>query len=348
MPRRPRLLQFCNVGQICGGTAACAWTVARSLPAWEHHVAFPGPVTPETRDAFRAACLWEQQPINRDLVAAVQPDIVLLHNQPAERLLERLPAPTIQYLHSILQPANADLTLCCSHWLAERLKLPRESVLWQAVPRPAPLIESAAASRGQAGRLIVGRLCTPAAAKWPRELIAWYAELATACPHVAWEFVGCPEELQRPLADACRQNVVFHPANWSARGRLRDWDVLLYHHPQLAESFGRTVAEAMRAGCIPVVDRQGGFVEQVTEGCGRLCTGTAEFIAALQALKDRAVRGRMSRQAQERAEREFSLERFSRELLARFDQAAARFRAGSVATPAAGTSTASPRAARSA
>ncbi len=347
MPQ-PRLLQFCNVGQICGGTAACAWTITRSLPAWDHHIAFPGPATPETREVFQAACLWEQQPIKRDLVSAAQPDIVLLHNQPAERLRERLPAPTIQYLHSAIRPATADVTLCCSRWLATRLKLSQESVLWQAVPRPAPGPDSTATPRGQAGRLVVGRLCTPVAAKWPPQLVTWYAELASACPHVVWDFIGCPDELQRPLTEACRHSATFHPASWSARSRLWNWDVLLYHHPRIEESFGRTVAEAMRAGCIPVVDRQGGFVEQVTEGCGRLCSTTAEFISSLNALCDRAVRGRMSRLAQERAEREFSLDGFGRELLVRFDQAAARFRTGSVTAPAMRGSTASPRATRSA
>lgn len=158
----------------------------------------------------------------------------------------------------------------------------------------------------------------------------------------------CPSALQQPLTDACRGRAVFHPAGWTARRYLCNWDALVYHHPQLEESFGRTVAEALRAGCLPIVDRQGGFVEQLAEGCGQLCGTTAEFIAALQGLWDRAVRGRMSQLAQLRGDREFSLARFGQALLMRFDQAAARRRAGSAAPQVAGGSAASPRASRSA
>lgn len=59
--RMLRILQVCNVGQITGGTAACAWTITRALPWAQHTVAFLSPVSGDTREAFRPAQLvrWE-------------------------------------------------------------------------------------------------------------------------------------------------------------------------------------------------------------------------------------------------------------------------------------------------
>lgn len=337
----PRLLQVGNVGQICGGTAACAWTVTRALPDWEHHVLFPAPLRGETAEAFAQTRVWSRDGFDEAQLAALQPDVILLHNQTADTWRFSANAPTVQYLHSQIPPAAADVTVCCSRWLAQQTGRGLSDVLWQGVPRPL----KPDARRGRPGRLVVGRLCTPTTAKWPRELLACYAEWAAALPHVWWEFVGCPPELQSLLNVACRGQAEFHPAGWQARQRLWTWDVLLYHHPHMTESFGRTVAEASRAGCVPVVDRRGGFVEQVTEASGILCTNRGEFRQALRLLSDSAIRGRMSRQAQAAAEQRFSLARFARDLLATFAQAAA-LRAGNVRS--AGISAASPRAIRSA
>jgi len=99
---------------------------------------------------------------------------------------------------------------------------------------------------------------------------------------------------------------------------------LLYHHPTLTESFGRTVAEALRAGCIPIVDRRGGFREQIPAGGGFLCDTRDHFLAALAAISSPAARRQIARAGQTHADDRFALRRFARDLLQRFDQAAAR------------------------
>ena len=91
---------------------------------------------------------------------------------------------------------------------------------------------------------------------------------------------------------------------------------MLYHHPTLTESFGRTVAEAMRCGCIPLVDHRGGFREQIAAGTGFLCRKLDSFAAALDAVQSRTTQARLSRSAQQHADARFSIAAFRRRLLA--------------------------------
>jgi hypothetical protein len=309
----PRLLQICNVGRIVGGTAACAWTVTRALPDFEHHVLFLSPPDRETVEAFAPVAVSHSPMITPVDIAAIDPDFILLHNTSSRRILESLPAPTILYLHSaISEPAQANVVVCCSQWLARRLALPVDHVLWQAVPKSAPLgSPRVAADREQ---MAVGRLCTPQARKWPRSIVPFYAQLAARCPNVNWEFVGCLWELQPALTAACQGRCRFHPAGWQQRGLLTKWDVLLYSNPALPESFGRTVAESMRSGCIPVVDRLGGFIEQIPDDCGFLCSSCDEFAAALGRLSDVDFRCAISARAKRHANHWFSETQFARNL----------------------------------
>jgi glycosyltransferase involved in cell wall biosynthesis len=186
-------------------------------------------------------------------------------------------------------------------------------VLYQAVPKPRRPVGGD--TRALREHLVIGRICTPVARKWPGELPAFYERLAGLFPRVEWEFVGCPSEVHPPLAEACHGRAAFFPASWDARARLWRWDALLYHNPHVTESFGRTAAEAMRAGCIPIVDAAGGFVEQVVEGCGLLCASAEEFAAAIERLHDPGERRGMSRRALAHADGVFSIERHGREVL---------------------------------
>lgn len=311
----PTLLQLCNVGRIVGGTAACAWTVTRALPELEHRVVCFSPPDRETIEAFAPVPVTSATAISSRDVAELRADAVLLHNTPAARIVGQLPVPTLQYLHSAIRdPAGADMTVCCSRWLARRLGMPETSVLWQAVPKSAPLRRLRTAANRRKDLLVVGRICTPQKRKWPGGIVPFYARLAERCPHVEWEFVGCPLELQAALAKACRGQAVFHPAGWQQRALLATWDVLLYSNPSLPESFGRTTAEAMRVGCIPVVDRLGGFIEQIPDDGGFLCSSPDEFAAALEQLRDGDVRQAMSVRAECHADRWFSEERFALEI----------------------------------
>lgn len=194
MGHGPRLLQICNVGRIVGGTAACAWSVTRALPAYRHHVLFLSPPDRETNEAFAPVPVtWATTVTPRD-VERLQADVILLHNVSASRIVGELPAASVLYRHSaITRPALADVTVCCSRWLARKMGMPEDRVLWQGCGLDVPGRRDAKLSRTE---LVVGRICTPIARKWPPSIVYFYAELAARCPDVCWEFVGCPAALQ--------------------------------------------------------------------------------------------------------------------------------------------------------
>jgi hypothetical protein len=309
-----RLLQVCNVGRIVGGTAACAWSIVRAFPDLEHHVAFLSSITDDTREAFIGAELHRCEKVTNDLVRDLHVDCVILHNTTPSRAERITSAWTLQYVHSKGTRAPADCTRYCSRWLARQClgaRATEEDVLYQAVPRPIGELRSADRDAG----LTIGRICTPTAVKWPASLVDFYALLAPRHPCVQWEFVGCPAGLQPALQLACGSSTVFHAAGWTARSHLSSWDALLYHHPTLTESFGRTVAEAMRAGCIPIVDARGGFEEQVSPQTGWLCKTPADFSDAIDRLAGVDARNRMAADGRDRADRMFSMAAIRQRLL---------------------------------
>jgi hypothetical protein len=350
-----RVLQVCNVGNILGGTAACAWTVTRALPQVEHRVVFLSRITDETRRVFAPVEVAHWRQVDDAQLDQWRPHAVLLHNTAPARVGSIDSAVTLQYVHSAGERAAADVTVYCSRWLADRCRrvgvqvsacraqpeggTPTQQaeactptdLLYQAVPKPPP---DSGAARALRERLVIGRICSPQAKKWPPELPEFYANLARRFPDVEWEFVGCSADMHSRLREACRGQATFHAASWSARAHNSRWDGLLYHNPHITESFGRTVAEAMRAGCVPIVDARGGFVEQVAEGTGFLCSTADEFPAAVDRLHAAGERRRMSRAAMAHADRAFSLEQFGLEIVQVLRD---------VARPPTGTRSASPR-----
>jgi glycosyltransferase involved in cell wall biosynthesis len=96
----------------------------------------------------------------------------------------------------------------------------------------------------------------------------------------------------------------------------------VYHNPAVTETFGRTVAEAMRAGCVPIVDDRGGFREQVEPETGFLCRTDGDFADAIERLSNRDDWRVVSDTAMQRANERFGLEWFGRELLGEFALAA--------------------------
>lgn len=341
------ILQICNVGNIVGGTAACAWTVTRALPWARHTVAFLGDFNSQTQATFAPVELLRWKHVEPRDVKRLRPDLVLLHNTPRSRCEQQLPVATLQYLHSKISPAQADVTVYCSQWLASQYGHPDGPVLYQAVPFPPvqkqrtlPGTTPRPIPRHPRDHLLVGRLCTPQRRKWPSELADFYGTLARRVPEIDWEFVGCPADQQPAFQRACAGRARFHEASWSARAHLGRWDALLYHHPTLTESFGRTCAEALRAGCIPIVDNRGGFREQLlhrnpatrSPDClnpvcahtaqhhptGFLCDDGTSFATALETLSDPSTRRRYALAAYRHGNASFSLERFSRDLLAAF------------------------------
>ncbi len=311
-----RLLQVCNVGDICGGTAACAWTLTQASPMFRHWVLLRTTPTAQTRAAFGECELLSGISVP-EAIDRSSAEIVILHNLSRTHLVQ-LPrkALTVQYVHSVIDPAPADLTLACSQWLVRKLAGRGVSeVQYQPVPRPPQAEENRC--RALRTGLVIGRLCTPHVRKWPESLLPFYRRLARSFPEVQFEFVGCPAGLRSPLQAACQGGARFIDAGWQARSRLSSWDAMLYHHPGLTESFGRVAAEAMRGGCIPIVDARGGFVEQMTLRTGFLCHMAEEFECAVRTLQDPAVRFGMSRAAVAHADERFSPARFANDFLRR-------------------------------
>ncbi|WP_459555391.1 glycosyltransferase family protein [Lacunimicrobium album] len=309
-----RVMQVCNVGTVCGGTGGCAWSVRRALPEWEHHVVFLSAVTAETLKAFDGCGVYRASRVGEKLLDLVQPEVVVMHNAARSRVdvdFLKWGGRSIQYLHSKVDAAGAKEVVCCSEWLAKQVGVSREAVLWQGVPGVS------GEKRPASGELVVGRIATPVGSKWPGELVGFYGELAVRCPGVRWEFVGCPQELRGKIERAVGGRAVFYEASFKSREHMAGWDVLLHHQPGVTESFGRTVAEGMLAGCVPVVDARGGFCEQVVEGTGVLCRDVDGYVAALMMLGDREVRVRMRNAAREHAERAFSLAAFRERLLSK-------------------------------
>lgn len=310
-----KVLQVCNVGQIVGGTAACVWTITKCFPECEHHVAFRSSIRAETRKAFSHCHLREHASVNRENASRHRYDLVMLHNTPEHRSNFLSSTPNLQFLHSRISPAVAEKTLFCSHWLARQYRQMKGTVCHQAVPRPKRPSDRDADSRTLRRNPVIGRICTPTRAKWPAHLTEFYSKLAKRFPKVFWEFVGCPDDFQRELNSSCRGRASFFPASWQQRTRYWYWDALLYHNPQVTESFGRTVAEAMRAGCVPIVDRRGGFIEQVGEKCGFLCDSLEDFCIAVDRIHSTQERLLISQTCRTHADRHFSLKSFRKRLL---------------------------------
>ncbi|WP_197440852.1 glycosyltransferase [Thalassoglobus neptunius] len=248
------------------------------------------------------------------MVRRLNVDLVTLHNSSPNRVAQIRSTPSLQYHHSKGSRTSADLHLACSHWLHQRT--PQSSqVLWQ--PIPVPIRADDTPSRDEAKSLRIGRICTPDERKWPRSLVPIYERLAENFPDIEWEFIGAPGALRDPLQRACRDRARFFTANLTARSHYWSWHALLYHHPTISESFGRTVAESMRCGSVPIVDRRGGFCEQIETGeNGFLCASPKDFVAAIQQIQDQRTRSQLSQKAQESSHEKCSLSNFRRRFLA--------------------------------
>ncbi|MEW4488378.1 glycosyltransferase [Thalassoglobus sp. JC818] len=303
-----RIAQVCNVGEICGGTAACAWSITLAFPDVDHTVIFLSPPNSRTVEAFQHCQFHSAKSITDGMIRHLNVDLVILHNSTPNRVAQIRSTPSIQYHHSMGSRTAADVHLACSKWLHQRTPQSTQ-VLWQ--PTPIPIQRTDNPSRNAATSLRIGRICTPDDRKWPQSLIPLYERLAESFKNVEWEFIGAPGTLRESLQHACRGNARFITADVSARSRYWSWHALLYHHPTISESFGRTVAESMRCGTVPIVDRKGGFCEQIESGKnGFLCTNPDDFVAAIHQIQDRNHLSQLSQRAQDSSHEKCSLSIF--------------------------------------
>jgi len=314
-----RLIQVCNVGNVVGGTAACAWSVTRALPDAEHTVVFRSAPTAETKAAFADCHIEVASKIEPGLLKKLSGDFLMLHNVSSQHVfwdrdLSGVRMPVLQYAHSAFQGhAHSDLMVACSQFLAQKMGRRELQVVYQGVPVPEE--KSGKREWRSSEELIVGRICTPCRQKWPGWLVPFYQRMAERFPKFRWEFVGCPESMQAEFSRACHQQAVFYEASWGARKYLNRWHLLLYHNRDITETFGRTVAEAMLVGCVPVVDDAGGFCEQIGSRNGFLCEQPDDFLDALKVVANRDEWGRRSKGCQDSAEACFSHRAFRKRLL---------------------------------
>lgn len=303
-----RMLSVANVATLLGGTGACALDCIRSLPDWEHAVVFcSGREMLDPSREFGCPIYVGPAWIDRQL-QDWRPDVVLWHNTDISRLPHVKRGRWVYYQHSHYAGAvearqRCDVRLCVSRYLGIKTGLPETAVLPQPVAAPEFRHGRVAAP------LTIGRLCTPLSAKWGKGLPEFYRALAADHPDAAWEFVGCPAEMQRTLAEACRGRATFHPPSREARGLLWRWHALLYSGGP--ETYGRTVCEAQQCGCVPIVDDRGGFVEQIRDGVdGFLCRDLAAFSSAVGTLRDGLTLSRMSAAANDAGAERGSMRRW--------------------------------------
>jgi glycosyltransferase involved in cell wall biosynthesis len=299
-----RLMQFCNLANVVGGTGACCWTITRCFPDWEHGVYFRSgrSPSPDTMLAFQGCSIYLNHTTPEEAIEQFKPDVLIFHNISETVVPQALPAgvPTIFYQHSALKQFRVfrerfDVAFCVSKHLAAMAGFDERFVLYQPVPIP-PM-------GGVRDCRKIGRICTPNSGKWDKDdILPVYEHLGPRFPQLAYEFVGCPPNVREELEKILGDRASFANASFQARQKFHEWGMMVYSS-KIEESYGRTVCEAQRAGCVPIVSRRGGFIEQVAQSPvdGFLCDSPEEFGDAVQAvLNEPPDRNLMAARATER------------------------------------------------
>lgn len=265
-----------NVPNIVGGTLNCTHSMCQALPEYSHTVvSVQGKFTKETVEAFYGVAK-----LGDYLESGVSSfDVVVYQNSPNGFVVHPKTVKSVYYQHSDFAGLGRKR---CDHVFFVSDYLRREmgetgTVLHQPVTIPK---ENSNWTKREG--FVIGRLCTPTAEKWVKEDFLPHLEVLSNLPAVSFEFVGCPKDLQGVVSGACRGKVIFREAGFSARSLLRCWDVLLYNSSQ-HETFGRTVREAQRCGCVPVVSNHSGLAEQISHGTsGFLVTSPQDTLHAVR------------------------------------------------------------------
>ena len=266
-----RILHVTNVASVTGGTLNCALSMVKSFPECQCTVfSFSGKFSPEDQSLFPKGTVLRNG-LNLNEMRGQHFDLVIYHNTPATRMPNAdLANYSVYYFHSAYSgPRTAaercDLQLCVSQHLANQLGMDATTVLHQPVHLPAY-------TKGpEDQKFCIGRICTPTPTKWhiPDVIPPVAALLDALGDKVRFEFVGATAGAREAL-EALGGDTTFIPASHEARSRMHHWQAMLYLS-QVTESFGRTVREAQRCGCWPIVSKRGGFIEQIKDtGAGTL------------------------------------------------------------------------------
>lgn len=275
-----RILQVNNVGSLLGGTLNCALSITKCFPDAKHGIHFVGSRSEEVRESLTSQGIEVTDgTIRTSLLEAY--DLVIFHNTSEANFPGRLTSNIVPvyYQHSRVGGAlglrrRCERSFCVSEFLAGVVGMDKSTVLYQPVPK-------AKEERDTEGPVTVIRYCTPNSTKWPEGMERLYETILSGIDRDKFHFlfVGCPEPIMKRL-QAVNPKFGFMKASPLAITLLGHADVLLYDGPE--ETYGRTVCEAQRSGCFPIVSRSGGFVEQIEDNkTGNLCSSAGDFVQAL-------------------------------------------------------------------
>lgn len=304
-----------NVSSLMGGTLNFTRDAIQALPDCEHQIVSFGKWGPDAQAAFPGVQL--DFALGKDAAAVAirdfKPDLLVLNNTGADRIPNAIgQAVPVYMLHSLHRTwssatARCHKTFCVSQWLQERSGLKTDAILYQPVGTPP---ERPGGPRMHAR--LAGRIATPRKAKWDQEEYWPHLQAAVkADPRLKVEFVG---HQQRPEeVDWLLPGHIGH----EHRNRLSSWDYMIYTS-RLEESYGRTVCEAQRAGCVPVVSRRGGFVEQIQHGVDGFLVDSPEDVAeAIREMADDQRLAQLKAAARESGNKRGSLKTWRKEFLSR-------------------------------
>jgi len=298
-----KLLQFCNVASITGGTFGCVYSITKCLPDWEHQVIAMNcgnkEAPKEAADRFPGRVICKTPPVPQEFLSDFEPDALIFHNTHPNSIPVYIDPfiPKFYYQHSAARACEGAKKKCNIWWavskfLADKVAIDDQLVFYQPIPVPKQID-----GRVREGpKLRIGRLCTPRLNKWDeKEIIPLYSFLSREHNDVHWDFVGCPKHLKDELNQAVSNRCLFFDASYEARSLMWTWDAILYDNRLVEESYGRVVCEAQRTGCIPIVSNLGGFKEQINHGqSGYLCETHEDFSTAIRYLKDSDLKKQVS------------------------------------------------------
>lgn len=294
-----RMMHINNVPSLTGGTARFSHDVTKCFPDCQHTVySLSGSWSQSDRDAFGSNCKLVTGS-NPTQYARDNPHDVLVFNNTKSDLLpsQRIGQSISVYIaHSATESArqSANRTqkqFVVSEWLKQKLKVDYP-VLYQPIQKPNRLSIQTPENepfrvwydaQQRYGHTVIGRICTPSARKW--RLSDWTDVFAAVDADnrylKSFHLIGATGEAIEWVHENIKSPVFVSNASPDARGFMSYWDVLL-NPTTIPESYGRVINESRRVGCVPVVSRIAGFVEQIVDGTdGMYCDTTAQFVTAV-------------------------------------------------------------------
>lgn len=292
-----RFLWVNNLAALTGGTFQCTLSMIKSLPDCQHNVlALSGSIEgmqPYFGDNVR---LQVGKKI-REYIEFCRPDVVVYQNTSANEIPNSNPinCRTVYYLHSPHGGAKTALGRCdvsfiVSDYLATKVGADSNLVLHQPVHIPT----NPDKLTRPVDNFVLGRICTPKPSKWKTESVLEPLQSFNRDCECEWlnnftlHFVGATDQAKQQIGSFFetewtkpKPKIIHTEASVEARALYHSWHCLVYS-TEIEETYGRTVKEAQRCGCYPVVSHIGGFVEQIPGvRVGYLCKSKDDWSAGV-------------------------------------------------------------------